>query len=108
MSKAKEQGIGLADAISMLRAEVLSAHAESMSSPVQLPVKEMTVELKVAATKSADGRAGFCVPFVNLELGGDVGWQRESMQTVTVTFGSPVDSDDNPLKVNSATDDPKG
>ena len=108
MSKAQEHGIGLAAAISMLRAEVLSAHAESMDSTVQLPVKEMTVELKVAATKSADGRAGFFIPFVNLELGGDVGWQRESMQTVSVRFGSPVDPDDNPLKVDSAADELKG
>jgi hypothetical protein len=108
MNEAHEQGIGLAAAISMLRAEVLAAHTESMRSAVQLPVTEMTVELKVAATKSADGRAGFCVPFVNLELGGGAGWQRESMQTVTVTFGSPVDPHDNPLKVAASSDQPKG
>lgn len=108
MSQPQASGIGLADAISMLRSEVLSAHAESMKSTVQLPVREMTVELKVAATKSADGRAGFCVPFVNLELGGGAGWQRESMQTVTVTFGSPVDPEDNPIKVSSDSDRPKG
>ena len=30
----------------------------------------MTVEFKVTATRSVDGKAGFKVPFVNLELGG--------------------------------------
>lgn len=108
MGDGQEPGIGLADAINMLRAEVLSAHAESMKSEVQLPVTEMTLELKVAATKSVEGKAGFCVPFVNLELGGGGGWERESMQTVTVTFGSPVDPQGEPIKVTSSNDQRKG
>lgn len=98
------QGIGLADAIAMLRAEVLSAHEASAGSPVQFPVASLVVELQVAATRSVDGKAGFCVPFVNVELGGGAGWQRETMQTVTITFESPVDSDGNPVKVARSSD----
>src|SRR5690349_7836850 len=103
-----EHGIGLADAIGMLRAEVLAAHGEAAKSTLQFPVESMTLELKVVATRSADGKAGFCVPFVNVELGGSAGWQRETTQTVTVTFGSPVDPAGNPVKVAGTGDKPKG
>jgi Trypsin-co-occurring domain 2 len=103
-----EQGIGLADAIAMLRGELLKARAAAADSKVQLPVASMTVELQVAATRSADGKAGFTVPFVNVGLGGSAGWQRETMQTVTVTFGSPVDQAGNPVKVAASSDELKG
>ena len=108
MTDMHEHGIGLADAIGMLRAEVLSAHAVAAGSAVQFPVASMTLELKVVATRSADGKVGFCVPFVNVELGGAAGWQRETTQTVTVIFGSPVDRDGNPVKVAGSSNELKG
>ncbi len=108
MSDIAEPGIGLAEAIDMLRADLLRARAAGARSEIQLPVESMTVELKVAATRSADGKAGFKVPFVNLELGGAVGWQHETLQTVTVVFGAPLDSAGNPVKVAEASDELKG
>lgn len=99
MGHAPEEGIGLADAIGMLRGEVLKAHLEAGKSDMTLPVESMTVELRAVATRSADGKAGFSVPFVNVELGGSVGWEREATQTVTVTFGAPVDKAGNPVSV---------
>jgi Trypsin-co-occurring domain 2 len=108
MAETSEQGIGLADAIGMLRAEVLRAHAMAADSDVQFPVESMALELKVVATRSADGKAGFSIPFVNVELGGSAGWQRETTQTVTVTFGTPVDAEGNPVKVARANDELKG
>jgi hypothetical protein len=51
----------------------------------------MTVVLKVTATRSVDGKAGFKVPIVELELGVGAGRERGSEQTVTVVFGGPVD-----------------
>ena len=63
-------GLGLADAIGLLRDELLQARAAGGASDIQLPVESMTVELKVTATRSADGKAGFKVPIVELELGG--------------------------------------
>ena len=63
-------GIGLADAIGMLRDELLQARAGGAGSDIQLPVESMTVVLTVEATKSVDGKAGFKVPVVELELGG--------------------------------------
>lgn len=65
----------------------------------------MTVELKVTATKSVDGKAGFKVPFVNLELGGGGSRERGSDQTVTVVFGGPVDREGKPVKVAEASNE---
>ncbi len=65
-------GLRLADAIAVLRDELLRARAAGGSSEIQLPVETMTVELTVTATRSKDGKAGFKVPIVNLELGGGV------------------------------------
>jgi Trypsin-co-occurring domain 2 len=96
---ASANGIGLADAIGVLRDELLKARAAAASSDIQLPVESMTVHLQVGATRSRDGRAGFSVPFVNVELGGSARWQRETMQTVTVVFGGPIDRQGNPVKV---------
>ena len=102
------EGIGLADAIGMLRDELLKARAAGAGSDIQLPVESMTVVLTVEATRSLDGKAGFKVPVVELELGGGGSRQRSSGQTVTVVFGEPVDRDGRPVKVASASDKPMG
>lgn len=107
MGDVPENGIRLADAIEMLRAELLEARARGAESNIQLPVQSMTVELKMAATRTADGKAGFAVPIINVELGGTMGWQRDTMQTVTVTFGAPVDDSGNPVPVAGLGNEPK-
>jgi hypothetical protein len=61
-------GLGLADAIGVLRDELLEAQAAGAGSGIQLPVESMTVVLKVTATRLVDGKAGFKVPIVDLEL----------------------------------------
>ena len=101
-------GLGLADAIGLLRDELLEARAAGASSDIQLPVESMTVQLKVTATKSMDGKAGFKVPVVDLELGGGAGQQHGSEQTVTVVFGGPVDRDGRPVKVAQESAQRKG
>ena len=105
---ASADGVGLAEAIGLLRDELLKARAAGADSEIQLPVESMTVQLQVAATRSRDGKAGFSVPIVNLELGGSVGWQRETLQTVTVTFGGPVDREGHPVKVAQEGSERKG
>ena len=99
-------GLGLADAIGLLRDELLAAQAAGAGSDIQLPVESMTVVLTVTATKSKDGKAGFKVPIVELELGG--GQEHGSEQTVTVVFGGPVDRDGRPVKVAQESAQPKG
>lgn len=103
-----EQGIGLAEAIALLRSELLAARAAAVDQDIQLPVHSMTVELGVAATRTRDGKAGFRVPFVNAEVGGSSGRERQTMQTVTVVFGGPVDREGNPVPVARTSVVPKG
>src|SRR2546430_6591019 len=91
-------GLGLADAIGLLRDELLEAQAAGAGSEIQLPVESMTVQLTVTATKSKDGKAGFKVPIVELELGGGAGRERGSEQTVTVVFGGAVGPGRGPVK----------
>ena len=67
---ASADGLGLAEAIGLLRDELLKARAAGAGSDIQLPVESMTVELTVTATRSLDGKAGFTVPVVGLQLGG--------------------------------------
>ena len=101
-------GLGLADAIGLLRDELLQAQAAGAGSDIQLPVESMTVELKVTATRSVDGKAGFKVPIVELELGGGAGRERGSEQAVTVVFAGPVDREGRPVKVMQGSAQPKG
>lgn len=87
-----DHGIGLADAIDMLRGEFLTARARARNQEVRFPVNSMKVELQVAVTKTAGGKAAFTVPFVNVGVGASGGWQQENLQKVTVEFGAPTDS----------------
>jgi hypothetical protein len=106
MGDAGEEGLGLADAIGLLRGELLKASEAGAGAPLHFPVESMTVELRVAATRSVDGKAGFRVPVIGVS--GAAGWGREAVQTVTVVFGSPVDREGHPVKVSRASDEPKG
>ena len=101
-------GLGLADAIGLLRDDVLKAQAAGAGSEILLPAESMTLQLKVTATKSKDGKAGFKVPVVDLELGGGGSQEHGSEQTVTVVFGGPVDRDGRPVKVARESAQRKG
>ena len=101
-------GLGLADAIGLLRDELLMARAAGKDSDIQLPVESMTVELTVTATRTRDGKAGFTVPFVNREVGGGGSRERGSTQLVTVVFGGPVDREGRAVKVARASNELKG
>lgn len=68
----------------------------------------MTVELTVTASRSVDGKAGFKVPFVEVELGGGTTRERGSEQHVTIVFGGPVDEQGSPVKVAQASEELKG
>ena len=102
------EGLGLAEAIEALRDDLLKARAAGATSEIQLPVESMTVELTVTATRSVDGKAGFKVPIVEVELGGGGSRERGTGQTVTVVFGGPVDHDGRPVKVAQASSEFKG
>jgi hypothetical protein len=101
-------GLGLAEAIESLRDDLLKARAAGATSDIQLPVESMTVELTVTATREVNGKAGFKVPIVEVELGGGGSRERGTGQKVTVVFGGPVDRDGNPVKVAQASSELKG
>jgi hypothetical protein len=106
--KDTDAGLPLAKAIGLLRTELLKARAEGAGAEIQLPVESMTVELTVRATRSIDGKVGFKVPIVDLEVGGGGGHERGREQTVTVVFGAPVDRDGREVKVAKASSEVKG
>ncbi len=107
MVKSDAASIGLSKAIEGLRAELVAAMAAGVGEPIQFPIAKMTVELQIVATKGADGKAGFRIPLIDLELGGGANWNRENTQTVTIEFGSPVDREGHPVKVASASNQAK-
>ena len=100
--------IGLATVLEDLRMELVSAQAEAAGTSVQFPIERLTVELKVAVTRTKEGRAGFRVPYVGVELRGSTGIDHETLQTITVVLGAPVDASGNPVKVISTSDQRKG
>jgi Trypsin-co-occurring domain 2 len=106
--QASAEGLELAEAIESLRNNLLKARAAGATSEIQLPVESMTVELTVTATRSVDGKAGFKVPIVEVELGGGGSRERGTGQKVTLVFGGPVDREGRPVKVAQATDTLKG
>ncbi|MFJ4620772.1 trypco2 family protein [Streptomyces sp. NPDC088812] len=101
-------GIGLAEAIGILRDELLRARAAGAGSAVQLPVESMTVELTVTASRSVDGKAGFKVPFVGADLGVGRARGEGTEQRVTVVFGGPVDGHGRPVRIAGSSAEPKG
>jgi hypothetical protein len=102
------EGLGLAEAIESLRDDLLKARAAGATSEIQLPVESMTVELTVTATREINGKAGFKVPIIEVELGGGGSRERGSGQKVTVVFGGPVDREGKPVKVAQASSEFKG
>jgi hypothetical protein len=93
----------LAEAIAALRDDLLKARAAGAKSEIQLPV-----ELTVTATRSREGKAGFKVPIVEVELGGGGSRERGTGHAVTVVFGGLVDRAGRPVKVAQATSELKG
>jgi Trypsin-co-occurring domain 2 len=101
-------GPGLDETLEALRADLANARAKAAASDVQFPIESLTIELKVGVTRNKAGKVGFRVPVIDAELGGSVGVDRETLQTVTVTLGPPIDRDGRPIKVGSSTDEVKG
>ena len=97
------QGWGLAEAIEALKAD-LAAAARTRTEFPKFPVTSATIELKVVATRSKTGKAGFKVPFIHTELGGELGRKDETLSTITVQLGAPVDDQGNQVSVSDSAD----
>jgi hypothetical protein len=99
--------MGLDDAVEALRDQLATAHARAAGTDLQFPVESVTVELKVTATRSAEGKAGFRVPMAGAELGGSGSRASEAMQTVTLVLGTPVNREGAPQRVSEGSDQEK-
>jgi len=63
-------GLGLAEAIEALRDDLLKARAAGATSEIQLPVESHDGGADGHRDRSANSKAGFKVPIVEVELGG--------------------------------------
>src|SRR3954470_3794567 len=108
MPNSDDDDIELADAIEMLHEQFSRAVLRAAGKDVQFPVESLTVELNAVAKQTRDGKAGFKIPLVNVEVGGGIGRSGESTQKVTVVFSAPLDTQGNPIKVAGRSTREKG
>lgn len=101
-------GVGLQEAIEAIRADLLGAQKSGENADIRFPVAKVTVQLQVVATREGEAKAGFRVPFVNVEVGASGSVSAERASTVTVEFGGPVDRAGAPVKIAGASDQRKG
>lgn len=90
--------IGLADVIEQVRAELAAATAARPAGAAEFPVESVSMTFQVGVTKEAGTNAGIKVWV--LEAGASGKYAQESVQTVTVELGAPVDRYGNPISVS--------
>ncbi|MEV7122614.1 trypco2 family protein [Kitasatospora griseola] len=91
--------IGLTEAVAALQQELALAARAAMDNDLRFPVEGVTLEFQVAVT--VDSQAGGKAKFWVLELGADAGYSRETVQTVTLKLGAPVQADGESVLVTS-------
>ncbi|MFI5530622.1 trypco2 family protein [Kitasatospora sp. NPDC051853] len=91
--------IGLTEAVAALQEELAEAARAAEGRDLRFPVEGVTLEFQVAVT--LDAQAGGKAKFWVLELGADSGYSRETVQTVTLQLGPPVDRDGESVLVSS-------
>ncbi|MDR1386731.1 MAG: hypothetical protein LBJ44_03900 [Propionibacteriaceae bacterium] len=79
-----ENGVPLSKAIEALRDELEQSMRAGEGRDLRFKVDEVKLELKVAATTDAAGKAG--VKWFLFEAGGEVSHQSAQTQTVTLTL----------------------
>jgi hypothetical protein len=102
---ARTTGMGLAEAIAELRAELTSASEGAPGGAMTFPIHAVTVELKIVVTDEADGRIGITVPFFG-EVGGGMAASNEFTHTLTLELGPPEHSDGRAVRVTRASAEP--
>lgn len=85
-----KSGLGLDVAIQTVREDLLKSNRSEGASELGFPVESVTIEFQVVAMREGEGRAGFRIPVIDVELGGVATWQRTTTHTVRVQFGPPV------------------
>jgi len=85
-----KSGIPLVETIEALRAQLTEAVAAGADQEIQFPVDGVELEFHVGVTRSIEGNAG--IRFWVVELGANASYAVESIHTVKVSLGAPVDA----------------
>jgi hypothetical protein len=92
--------LDLADAIDQLREQLVVARSRTANAEIQFPIHSVTVELQLVAVKEGEGKVGFKVPVIDLELGLTGGLSREVTHRVVIELEGPVDRSGKPIRVD--------
>lgn len=106
LSEVQDSGLGLAEAIALLREELNKARMTDAAADLQLPIASITVELSLTAGWVAGGKAGFKVPFI--EVGAEGTKKSDTGHKVTITFEAPTDQDGRRISVRDESNVRKG
>ncbi len=93
--------IGLGEVIAQLRAELSEAIAARSADAIQFPVENVTVSFQVGVTKEGDGGGKLRLHVLELSASGK--YSRETIQTVNVELGRPVDPYGRQISVNQTS-----
>ncbi len=85
-----KSGIPLVETIEALRAQLSEAVAAGADQEIQFPLDGVELEFHVGVTRSIEGTGG--VRFWVVELGASASYEVESVHTVKVSLGAPVDA----------------
>jgi hypothetical protein len=96
-----EQGIGLAEMIESLRAELHAALAAGKGEAVAFDVDKVELELKLAVTRKTTGEGG--VAFWVVKAGAGVEAGRDTMHTFKLTLSPLAAATSVRLRVGSST-----
>jgi hypothetical protein len=103
-SEVDDSGLGLAEAIDLLRKELNNSRITDPKGDLQLPISSITVELSL--TTGWSGKAGFKVPFI--ELGAEGTRKGDTGHKITIAFEAPTDQDGRPIRVQDESNVRKG
>lgn len=102
-----ESALGLADAIEDLRDELELARSRVKADGITFPIRSVTVELQMVAVKEGEGKAGFKIPVIDLELGVAGRVSREATHRIVIEFATPVTASGEAIRVNRVSSVPR-
>ncbi|MFE6745291.1 trypco2 family protein [Kitasatospora purpeofusca] len=93
--------IGLAQAIEQLKTELQQA-VTANTNGIQFPVKGVEIELQVGITEEIGGKGG--IKLHVLTLGASGSYAKESVQTIKLSLGTPVNANGTPVWVSQQSE----
>lgn len=91
--------IGLVEAVGAVREELVQAVLAGAQRPLQFPLEGVQLTFQIGVTR--ESAPGAKLKFWILELGHERRDQQQSVHTVTINLGAPVDDAGKPFKVTA-------